>query len=88
MPTPEETKPWFPAKKYGWGWGPPTCWQGWVVIAVWLVMLVGGSLLISPGRHFAGSVAGYVAYAFGLAAGLVAVCWSKGEKPRWRWGKD
>jgi hypothetical protein len=23
---------WFPAKSYGWGWGPPTCWQRWAVL--------------------------------------------------------
>ncbi len=22
-----EKKIWFPAKKHGWGWGQPTCWQ-------------------------------------------------------------
>ena len=26
-------KYWFPAKRYGWGWGPPNNWQGWVVLA-------------------------------------------------------
>ncbi len=23
---------WFPAKKYGYGWGMPVVWQGWVVL--------------------------------------------------------
>jgi len=23
---------WFPARRYGWGWGLPTAWQGWVVM--------------------------------------------------------
>jgi hypothetical protein len=23
-----------------------------------------------------------------LAALLIAICWLKGEKPRWRWGDD
>jgi len=26
-------KIWFPAKRYGWGWGFPICWQVWVVLA-------------------------------------------------------
>lgn len=26
---------WFPAKRYGWGWGPPATWQGWVVLLLW-----------------------------------------------------
>lgn len=24
---------WFPAKRYGWGWGLPSSWQGWVVLS-------------------------------------------------------
>ena len=26
-----ERKYWFPAKRYGWGWGMPNTWQGWLV---------------------------------------------------------
>lgn len=73
---------WFPAKRYGWGWGMPTCWQGWAVIAVYLVLLVGAIVAIRPERqpvHFVLAV-------MGLSAALVAVCWLKGEPPRWRWG--
>jgi hypothetical protein len=29
-PQPPGRKIWFPAKRYGWGWGLPCCWQGWV----------------------------------------------------------
>jgi hypothetical protein len=29
-----ERKYWFPAKRYGWGWGIPSSWQGWLVF--WL----------------------------------------------------
>ena len=25
---------WFPAKRRGWGWGPPTVWQGWAVLVL------------------------------------------------------
>ncbi len=31
---------WFPAKRYRWGWGLPSVWQGWVVMGIfpfWLV---------------------------------------------------
>jgi hypothetical protein len=39
---------WFPAKKYGWGWGPPCTWQGWVVMVVWVGLVAGGGFLIAP----------------------------------------
>jgi len=78
-----EKEIWFPAKKYGWGWGPPCAWQGWVVMAVWLVLLGGGWLFIAPR-----SIGLFVGYAFVLGAVLFVVAWLKGEPPRWRWGKD
>ena len=78
-----ETKAWFPAKKHGWGWGPPCCWQGWVVFAVWLVLLICGGIFLAP--HNVGL---YVAYAVALAIALFVVVFIKGERPRWRWGKD
>ena len=33
---------WFPAKRYGWGWGLPVRWQGWVVMAVFAASMLGG----------------------------------------------
>ena len=38
---------WFPAKTYGWGWGMPVTWQGWVVMVVFMgAMLAGGTYLL------------------------------------------
>lgn len=72
---------WFPAKTYGWGWGPPVCWQGWVVMAVYLALLAAGARWFFPRKP------AFVGYAITLSLALVAVCWWKGEKPAWRWGK-
>src|SRR5580698_7930148 len=46
-----ETKVWFPAKKYGWGWGPPCCWQGWVAMIIWVALLAGGGIILLPAKH-------------------------------------
>ena len=73
---------WFRAKRYGWGWV-PCAWQGWVVLAVFLVLVAAGSLFVLP-AHGGLFFAGYVVV---LCALLTAVCWAKGEPPRWRWGK-
>jgi uncharacterized membrane protein YhaH (DUF805 family) len=76
-------KIWFPAKKYGWGWGPPCCWQGWVVIISWFVILQFGAFTyFRPDRHMVGF---YVFLAI-MVALLMIVCAVKGEKPKWRWG--
>ena len=73
---------WFPAKHYGWGWGLPKVWQGWIVLAVFAVLIFAGSLLLLP--NYGASV--FAAYTALLCILLVAICWLKGEPPAWRWG--
>jgi hypothetical protein len=79
-----EPKYWFPAKRYGWGWGVPRSWQGWLVLAAFAGLLAVGFYLFPPGRE----PGPYLAYVAVLCVLLVAVCWLKGEPPRWRWGND
>lgn len=74
---------WFPAKKYGWGWGTPATWQGWLVLAVFFALLAGGVFLFPPER----SALAFLGYTIALCVALMAVCWAKGEPPAWRWGK-
>ena len=75
---------WFPAKRCGWGWGPPSTWQGWVVLAAFVMLLVAGAFLFPP----AVALFSYIAYATVLGGAVVAICWLKGAPPRWRWGND
>jgi len=82
VPSADKPKYWFPAKRYGWGWGPPSAWQGWVTLAVYLALVFGGILFIQGAQ---GAVV-YIAYVLVLTVALVAVCWFTGEPPRWRWG--
>ena len=58
-PPAEQPKYWFRAKRYGWGWGLPLCWQGWVVMGVWLAVLVPLVVLLEePERGVLGSLFG------------------------------
>jgi hypothetical protein len=75
---------WFPAKKYGWGWGTPATWQGWAVIGGYMLLLLGGIALIDTRLH----VTVFLAYTAVVSALFVAICWLKGEPPRWRWGNN
>ena len=73
---------WFPAKTYGWGWGMPCAWQGWLVLAGYAGAMVVTALYFPPAQNG-------LAFALctGLAtAALLLICWFKGEKPGWRWG--
>jgi hypothetical protein len=81
---PNEKKIWFPAKKYGWGWGPPVCWQGWAVLIGYLVLDATGvcmGIFFLP-QHLEVMVAALAI----LTLALVAILRLKGEPPRWRWG--
>jgi hypothetical protein len=77
-------KYWFPAKRYGWGWGLPSSWQGWVVLAGYFGLLGVDALLFRPDRE----LQLFLAVVTFLTVLLVVVCWLKGEPPRWRAGKD
>ena len=37
---------WFPAKKYGFGWGLPVRWQGWIVLLIYTMLIAAGIVFI------------------------------------------
>jgi hypothetical protein len=81
MSTPDETY-WFRAKRFGWGWGFPTCWQGWLVFAAYFGLFLFGFIFL---RGKAGST-GFIVFASVLTLAMLLICWKKGEPLRWRWG--
>ena len=74
---------WFHAKRYGWGWGMPASWQGWVVLVGWLAIVLPMSPLIATR-----SMPWFFVFIIVMSVALVAICWIKGEPPKWRWGRD
>ena len=70
---------WFPAKRYGWGWGLPSAWQGWVVLAVYCAVV----LIAALARPLFGLPVVASATVVLLLIGL-----KKGEPTRWRWGGE
>ena len=80
MPLPKD-QAWFPRKTYGYGWGFPSKWQGWVVMLAFFVALAAGGAVLDPSRP-----GWFTGYAFVLAGILMASCYWKGEAPGWRWG--
>lgn len=73
-------KIWFPAKRYGWGWGPPVCWQGWLVLGLWTAMVAVGAIWLRE------NLSAYFLFMAIEIIALIAICWWKGETPKWRWG--
>jgi hypothetical protein len=80
--TPAKKEIWFAAKKYGYGWGRPTRWQGWLVILVYAVLAGAGIAYVMPSK---GPVY-FSIYLMALTVVLIAICAWKGEPARWRWG--
>ena len=77
----ENPRYWFPAKSYGWGWGFPSTWEGWVAFAIFLA-------ICGFAKSFATvSLVKTIALISVAAVGLFAIAYWKGEPPRWRWGK-
>jgi drug/metabolite transporter (DMT)-like permease len=75
---------WVPAKRYGWGWGPPRTWQGWVVLAGYFALNILAMFFRTPDRH----PLAFFAVMIVSTAIFIAICYAKGEPPRWRWGGD
>jgi hypothetical protein len=77
MTEPQENY-WFPAKRYGWGWGPPQRWQGWLVLIVYVALVIASALYFTNRRN----IPAFVACSVGLTALFLVICWFKGERPR------
>jgi hypothetical protein len=83
----EQNKPhyWFPVRRYGWGWGLPVCWQGWVVLVLYFASIYLRIRYIRPQDN----VAGFLLELTIATTILIAVVAWKGERPlAWRWGED
>ena len=76
---PSEKKIWFPAKRYGWGWGAPVCWQGWLVLALYVALISLSAFLVRVDQH----PLGFALSVVGLSILLAFVCYLKGEPPGW-----
>lgn len=74
---------WFPAKAYGFGWGLPVRWQGWLVLLAYFGLLFSGIAYFKGQQNTLGLLI-YLAF---ITAILVGIFILKGERPaRWRWG--
>jgi hypothetical protein len=72
---------WFPAMRYGWGWGLPIAWQGWVAWIAFLGLMVAGDFIFPPNED----ILRFALYAAVVVVIFVATLFAKGEPPKWRW---
>ena len=79
---PDPTRYWFPAKRYGWGWGLPATWQGWIVLVAFGATEISLAAKLVPDNPSTFALGSLV-----LVSLLVVICYLKGEPPAWRWGE-
>ena len=77
---------WFKARLYGWGWVPIT-WQGWAVVLIYIALLLIFSTTISESSPPQEVVFTFLLPMVTLTSILIRICYKKGEKPYWSWGK-
>jgi hypothetical protein len=74
---------WFKPKLYGFG-AVPVTWQGWTVVIVYIVALLGVTSTLGQTKPFATAVIAVL-----MTGALVVISWIKTEGGmRWRWGRD
>lgn len=74
---------WFPAKRYGWGWGLPVNRKGWVAFAIYIACMAGTAYVNPPslGLYI------FLGWTFGFSIAFIGICFLKFEPPAWRWGE-
>lgn len=80
-------RPWFAAKRFGFGAGLPIAWQGWALLAAWLALLAGVGLLDRSGNE-AARITAFALFVAGTATFMVLVARrTRSGRPR-RWGRN
>jgi hypothetical protein len=72
---------WFGAKRYGYGWGLPITWEGWLVFLLWTAAFFLGRRYLVPQNTYA-----HLAFVLAMVGLLLGICYAKGAPPRWRFG--
>ena len=81
-------KLWFRAKTFGLGWY-PVSWQGWALTLLYVAVLLTIALNVDPQVHSGSDfLLKFGTWFVIITVPFLAICWLKGEKPRWRWGRN
>jgi hypothetical protein len=70
---------WFPAMRYGWGWGLPIAWQGWVAWIAFIALMVAGDFIFPPNQD----LLRFTLYVAVVVVIFIATLFAKGEPPKW-----
>jgi uncharacterized membrane protein YphA (DoxX/SURF4 family) len=83
----DSDKAWFAPKLYGYGAGLPISWEGWLVLAVYLLIVCGAAFALPLITPIAESVAAIAVITIVATIVLLIICVRKTRGGwRWRWG--
>ena len=87
--SPTDREYWFKPRSYGFGWGTPTSWKGWVVLGVYFALLLTPLVWMSrlTDERVEEIIWYYLVYQAGITVALIKVVSAHGPPPKWRWGK-
>lgn len=84
----ENKKLWFKAKMWGWGWT-PISWEGWVITILYVIAILQYAWKADRWAHSGSDALINFALPFIVTTiFLLIICYARGERPRWRWGRD
>lgn len=69
--------PWFNKKRYGYGWGIPNSWQGWVTLLIYIALTMVTTAILPPNT-------GLLFVGFYTLVLIIVVVKTSG-KPSWNW---
>ncbi len=75
---------WFKAKRFGWGWTPVT-WQGWAITLLYAFALIQYAVQADMEHSGSDALFKFAVPFVVLTIFLLVICYSRGEKPGWRW---
>ena len=72
---------WFPARKYGWGWGLPKTWQGWFVLDAYIIGMTGllAFCFVLNSHPGLTSTIDFIVLGGLMTYVLIFICYEKGE---------
>jgi hypothetical protein len=82
-------KPWFRQKRYGYGWGLPLTWQGWLLLVAYFVFII-LIVVINADKNYSPSDVLLRITLPVIIATLILLIITRitSGKPKWRWGDE
>ncbi|HLC96732.1 MAG TPA: hypothetical protein VJH97_05415 [Candidatus Nanoarchaeia archaeon] len=65
----------------------PCTWQGWIIVALCLLMVIGASYYHKEQLE-RGDSTSFIIFVLMAVMTIILIAYLKGEKPRWQWGTD